>query len=434
MKKLSNIYIGLATLLLAVSCAPEHDSFEARQSTADFSKFISIGNSLAAGFADGGLYLEGQQVAFPNLIAAQMQKAGGGAFTSPFFNADQANGSGYLRLQALQDGMPVTENVTTNLAIRGTNPSGDPLYTKYTSGEINNYGVPGMRMDMAFAPGIGSVMGNPFFERLLSDSDDAEETTYFGFTTNRDHSFFSFWLGNNDVLGFATAGGVDNGTTSKLTETALFTQLLNNYITTLTAGDKKGAIANIPDVTAIPFLTTVTHAQIVSAVEQASGGQVANVFIATKQGPRPATAEDLFVLTFPTTLLGQPNDEDIPYGFHPLNPIEDQYVLDSEEVTVVHQRVNEFNMAIRQVANTNDLALVDVHAFLNKVKEGTIYNGIPLNSQFITGNAFSLDGIHLTPVGNAVVANLFIDAINRKYNASIPRVDVAQYPGVKLPD
>ena len=434
MKKLFNIYIGLATALFVVSCAPEHDSIEIKQSSADFTKFISIGNSLTAGFADGGLYLAGQQAAFPNLIAEQMQHVGGGTFTSPFFSADQANGSGYIRIQALQNGLPVTENVTNDLAIRGLNPEGNPLYTKH-SGEINNYGVPGMRLDMAFVQeGIGSVMGNPYFERLLGDNDDPMATSYLDFTTDRGHTFFSFWLGNNDALGFATAGGVENDATSTLTESALFTQLLTAYINALTAGDRKGVIANIPDVTAVPFLTTVTQPQLAAAVTQASDGEATNVFIATKQGPRPATPEDLFVLTFPTTLLGQPNEQGIPYGFHPLNPIADQYVLDSDEVARVRQRVNQFNSAIRRVADDKGLAFVDIHTFMNKVKQGMVYNGVPLSSEFITGNAFSLDGIHLTPIGNAVVANLFIEAINRKYNASIPRVDVSNYSGVRLPN
>jgi len=68
------------------------------------------------------------------------------------------------------------------------------------------------------------------------------------------------------------------------------------------------------------------------------------------------------------------------------------------------------------------------------VKTGYNYNGIHISAAFITGNAFSLDGVHLTPMGNAIVANLFIDAINAKYNSKVPKVDISLYRGVKYPN
>lgn len=431
MKRLYNVYIGLIAIAVVTSCAPSNPEFEVRQSTANFSKYIAVGNSLSAGFADGGLYLEGQRVAFPNLIAEKMQTVGGGTFVSPFFSEDQANGSGYIRLEDLVDGRPVTANVTDRLAVRGLNPQGGPLYTRYTGAEIHNLGVPGMRLDMAFAEGVGTQVGNPFFERLLPE-DEPAATTYFGFTTNRSHTFFTFWLGNNDVLGYAMNGAVHAGPTTALTEVATFTFLYNRYIDELTTGGQKGAVATIPDVTAIPYFTTVTYEQILAGV-QAVNSQVQHIFIETKQGPRAATSDDLFFLTFPTAELGQPNEGGIPFGLHPDNPIRDDLVLDSEEVQQVRTRVGQYNQVINQVASGKDLAVVNVYAFLNSVRNGLVYNGVPFSSAFISGNAFSLDGVHLTPMGNAVIANLFIEKINDRYNASIPKIDITQYSGVRMP-
>ena len=126
MKKNFKLYIGLAILGFASSCAPSLDELETSKGTADFSKFIAVGNSLTSGYADNGLYLEGQKVAFPNLMAEQFKTVGGGEFTSPFFSQEQANGSGYIQLKSLVDGNPVMEPVTTNLAIRGKSPNGGP--------------------------------------------------------------------------------------------------------------------------------------------------------------------------------------------------------------------------------------------------------------------------------------------------------------------
>lgn len=432
MKKNIKLYIGLAILGFASSCAPTLDELETSKGTADFSKFIAVGNSLTSGYADNGLYLEGQKVAFPNLMAEQFKSVGGGEFTSPFFSADQANGTGYLSLKSLEDGNPVMEQIAPQ-AIRGQNSQGGPLFTKYLD-PIQNLGVPGMRLDLAYFDGFGSEFGNPYFERLLP-TDQVGKQTYMQYATSHEHTFFSFWLGNNDVLGYATNGAAaSEDPTKQLIEVAQFTGLYTNFIDKLTENGSKGVVATIPDVTSIPFFNTVTTARLNAAVDAASGGAAKNVFIATKTGPRAATDEDLFILTFPTALLGQPNEGQIPYGMHPLNPIEDQYVLDKAEASQVASRVKAINDQIKAIAESKDIAVADVYTFLNKVKTGYNYNGVHISAAFITGNAFSLDGVHLTPMGNAIVANLFIDAINSKYKANVPTVDVSQYRGVKYPN
>jgi phospholipase/lecithinase/hemolysin len=50
-----------------------------------------------------------------------------------------------------------------------------------------------------------------------------------------------------------------------------------------------------------------------------------------------------------------------------------------------------------------------------------------MTASFVTGGAFSLDGVHPTPRGYAYISNLFINAINAKYGATLRTVDLAQY-------
>jgi len=64
------------------------------------------------------------------------------------------------------------------------------------------------------------------------------------------------WIGNNDVLGYATSGG--DGT-NPITDQALFDQAMGGIVATLTSGSSNGIIANIPSVTDAPFFTTVPH-------------------------------------------------------------------------------------------------------------------------------------------------------------------------------
>lgn len=427
-----NFYIALAAIGVVTSCKPTIEiDVPASNNQVNFSKYVAIGNSLTAGYADGGLYLSGQKNSFPNMIAEKMKRFGGGEFNTPYFTEAQHNGSGYIRLKALVNGQPVMETVTTDLAIRGLNAAGDPLYTKYT-GEISNLGVPGMRLDMAFYPGVGTTAGNPFFERLLPDNDN---TSYFTYATTKNHTFFSFALGNNDVLGYATNGAAaPTGPTNTLITTAVFTERYNQFITALTANNQKGVVATIPDVTATPYFTTVTNAALLAAASKAAGVTISALYIQTKTIPRIATDKDLFVLPFSSSgLLGVPNAQGYPYGLDPRNPIADKYVLDQSEVVEVTTRINEINTVIKTIANNKGLAVADVHAFLNKVKSGYNYNGIAISNKFITGNAFSLDGIHLTPMGYAIMANIFIDAINSKYSTQLEKVDASEYPAVLIP-
>jgi hypothetical protein len=426
------LYIALAALALTASCKPEivKELVPANKANVDFSKYIAVGNSLTAGFADGGLYLEGQQVAFPNLLAEKMKTHGGSEFKTPFFSEAQSNGSGYLRLKALENGRPVTESVGDKLAYTSAG-----VLAKSTETDINNLGIPGMRLDHS---GVGLVSaGNMYFKRLIPDN-EAGTKSYQQFVANRNHTFFSFWLGNNDVLGYATNGAVNDNPagTTVLTSLTTFKAVYTQFITQLTANGQKGVVATIPDVTSIPFFTTVTRQAILDAASAIAGSPITNIVIATKTGPRPATDNDLFVLPFSAlapTLLGKPNGAGAPYGFHQANPIEDKYVLDTEEAATIKAHINDLNKAIKDIANSKNLAIADANVFLTRLKAGILYNGIGISSAFITGNAFSLDGIHLTPMGNAIMANLAIDAINAKYGTKLEKVDASKYRGVKMP-
>ncbi|QDW23751.1 G-D-S-L family lipolytic protein [Pedobacter sp. KBS0701] len=428
-KYILNSFVA-AAILFTAACKPEIETPAGTSAgQANFSKYIAVGNSLTSGYADGGLYLEGQKVAYPNLIAVKMSSVGGGAFTSPFFTEEHSNGSGYISLTALVNGTPTLTPVIDKLAIRDAAKHLD----KY-SGEIQNLGIPGMRVDLAFAPAFSAA--NPFFERLLTDA-QVGTTSYFQYVQTKNHTFFSLWLGNNDVLGYALNGAVTVATdpTTTLTDKVTFSSLYANFLNALTAGGQKGIVGTIPDVTAVPYFNTVTVAALLNAAK-AINPAAAAIYIQTGVGTvRPATAEDLIRLPFQSEgIFGKPNSSGIPYGLHPLNPIENKWVLDKDEVIKVKDYVTSYNSSIKSLATSKGLAIADTYAYFNQVKTGINVQGVGINASFITGGAFSLDGIHLTPRGNAVIANVFIDAINAKYGSTVPNIDITQYRGVKFPN
>jgi hypothetical protein len=376
---------------------------------------------------------------YPSIMAHQMKSVGGGVFNQPLFSAAQQNGSGYLSLKGFDaSGNPIIDTVTTDLAIRGfeTIPGFGTvtLYTKYT-GDIENYGVPGIKLaEITYAP-YGNLNG--YFERMLPGDSPTNTTDYLDFVTAKPFTFFSDWLGNNDALLYATSGGAGDVLTPK----DEFAELYEASIDSLTAKGAKGVVATIPDVTSIPYFNTVTVGAILATVQKANPS-VQAIFInalvsGTTYTPRPATSSDLIVLTFPTSLIGTPVSTPYgtyPYGLTPYTPIDNQYVLDANEVALTQDYVKSYNTTIKSVAASKGLAVFDAYAYLNQVKTtGLELDGIPFTSAYISGGLFSLDGVHLTPRGYAIIADQFIEAINSKYNSNIPLASVSSYTGLLFP-
>ena len=94
---------------------------------------------------------------------------------------------------------------------------------------------------------------NPFFDIVLRNQ-GAVQLSQFQQAKALHPTFITLWIGSNDVLGFATSGGFSpNAPTSPVQFAALY-HMLADSIASLGA---KVAVANIPNVTDIPFFTTV---------------------------------------------------------------------------------------------------------------------------------------------------------------------------------
>lgn len=505
-KTLKNIGIlGLGSALL-FSCDPTIDApTPTLEGKIDASNYIAIGNSLTAGYASNGLYLEGQKVGYPVLIAGQLKLSGGGDFYAPLFSDDQKDGTGYLRLDGfLNATTPILTSVPADLdAIAGKSPfaynsslNPDSIVLKpYTGSKINNWGVPGIRVADIKTPGYG--FPNVYFGRMLSDA-EKPTATYQDKILAQNPTFFSCWLGNNDVLGYSTSGGAE--LLAQITPEATFAANYRDLLQALANQSQKpkGVVANIPDVTSIPFFTTVGPGVKLSlpanvpAFYEFKFDSVLNKVLAiganpinpgvtildtTKGSPVPTSSiamlnggtfqgDVFFTFTFApyASNLGKPGgrvwrdiiktlvkrfalpaqmeaaiwahsglDTTKPFGFSHRNPVPDVYVLNSAETAKARAAVAAFNNTIKTTADELGLAFVDANSFMRTITAGSYYDAISTNSAFLSGGVFSLDGVHLTPRGNAIAANEFIKAINAKYGTKIPVVNPGQYKGVTFP-
>ena len=504
MKNTIKFMIGLLAIGL-VSCEPEFENAVTDEGfydagDADFSNYVSLGNSLTAGYADGALYMSGQEDSYPNIMAEQFGFVGGGDFTQPL-TSDNFGG-------LLYGGVQITGNRLVLSADENGNPFPTPLdgtpttdVTTSATGPFNNMGVPGAKSFHLVTPGYGSVAGvangtaNPWFARFAT----SESTTVLADAVSLNPTFFSLWIGNNDILGYATSGGSGVDQTGNfdpstyggndITDPNVFAAAYSAQVDALVAGGAKGVLLNIPDVTSIPYFTTVPTRSIpldaatAGAVNAqfalyngALGQLVAGGFISAEEaairainfvegvnypimtdvdltdvtailigaGLDPQTAallgqlrqvksDDLVVLTA-SSALGTVPDPSNPTGVVGVSiPLQDVFVLTSTEKARVDTATQSFNAIIEGLAAANELGYVDSNAALAEVAStGHVFNGGVMTNAYVTGGGFSLDGVHLTPRGYAFCANMIIDVVNTTYNASVPKVDIGTYGTVTL--
>jgi lysophospholipase L1-like esterase len=232
--------------------------------SANFTKYVALGNSITSGYSDGALFQAGQMNAYPNLLSQQFALAGGGTFSTPMMND---NIGGLLLGGNIIQATRLIFNGSAPVNLPGT-PTTEVL--NHLAGPFNNMGVPGAKSFHLLAPNYGNPAGvatgtaNPYFARFASSA----TTSVLADAMAQQPTFFSLWIGNNDVLGYATTGG--DGTNPITPATGApgvgFDGTYNYLVTTLTSGGAKGVIANIPYVSSIPFFTTIPFNPLTASV------------------------------------------------------------------------------------------------------------------------------------------------------------------------
>ena len=272
---MKNKFIYLAILAAGfASCEPEFENEVNASYTAgeaDFSSYVAIGNSLTAGYMDGTVSRVGQTYSFPNLLAQQFALVGGGEFTQPSFAEDVNNLGGISGIAGFNTRLVIDASQERPENIAGTSTiTLTPQATAY-----NNMGVPGAKSFHLGFPGYGSL--NPYFARHATSA----TATVLGDAMSKNPTFFTNWIGANDVLTYATNGGAqpdgvtpaaDHNLTGNLnpetygfndiTNANAFESVYSTIINTLTSGGAKGVVATIPSVTSIPYFTTVPYAPL----------------------------------------------------------------------------------------------------------------------------------------------------------------------------
>lgn len=440
----------LAVSLLLNACTPSLDEPRYSAGTANFRSYVAVGGSFTAGFTAGALTRQGQLESFPALLAAKFALADGGPFRQPLVNP--GNGFAYDRISQQYRG---SLQLINRLNCRGAADLGlstlpvNPLDFTYIGMNMpyNNMGVPGAKSYQLYSQtlGKGSSAGNPYYHRFATDTGiiGGLTSTVIGDALQNDPTFFTLWIGTNDVMDYALAGGAVQGDPERaITPLPVFQAAIDTIVENLTANQTQGVMANIPDLQDIPFFTTIPYNGLVLSQAQADSlNLLAPAGIAYAAGANPfvvytgTTGGSIRQLRPGELVLRTVSVDDIlcnKLGTS-LNPIPSDRILDSAEVAEINTAVAAFNAKLRSTALQKNLAFADINALFRRLSAGILYNGVQYTTTYLSGGAFSVDGFHPNGRGYALIANEFIRVINARYNSNLPFCDVHASTGVLFP-
>lgn len=435
-------YLLCTALLFSAACDTEDELIEERlaenpvltdgpltgtSGSVNFSKYVAIGNSLTAGLMDATLYSSGQVNAFPNILANHLDAVEGisiGEFNQPDINS--INGFNILVNDLSDPEPPFAGRFVLDLSIPGPVPTVGELPTPYGGDRsaLNNFGVPGARLLDVLVPGYAQF--NPLYGRFAS----APDASVLGDATAAQGTFFTLWLGSNDVLGWAGSGGAapdgeedptaEQTNISTLTSVSSFQQAYAAALQGMLAAspEAKGVAITIPSVTLSPLFRAVPYNPIpldeanANALNQGYADYNGGIQAAAQFGviseeeaalrsisftggainPVVIADEDLTDIVLPNPEGGDPivlpkirqsnpsdllifnvapllgsNTEGGPYGLQV--PVENQFVLTLNEQVTLNTRIATFNAIIAQTvaATQGNVALMDINAIYANV-------------------------------------------------------------------
>ncbi|SDT87613.1 hypothetical protein SAMN04487762_0172 [Polaribacter sp. Hel1_33_78] len=438
----------------------------------DFSKYVSVGASFTAGYTDGAMFIAAQENSFPNILAGIFGTEfkqplmndnigglvyGGAAVQPPRFYFD---GAGPARLSAT----PTTE------------------LTAVLSGPFNNFGAPGAKSFHLGVPGYGQLnpyfgrMASSPTATVLGDA-LAQNPTFFTLSEIGGNDVLGYALsGGSGVdrspntaenLNPANYGGND------ITNPNVFAQVFSDMVTALTANGAKGVVANVPYITdlanfiTIPYnpipMDAATAGAVSSAYAQYNGGiqqafaylvavtpmtqEMADAEIAKRTisftagqnavvimdedltdltainpgliSMRQTTSDDLLVLAS-SAIIGTLADPSNPASVNGVGvPLADQWALTPQEQASIRTATDAYNTTIATVAASNpNVALVDFKGVLTEASTGIMFDNYTMTTSLVTGGLVSLDGVHLTARGYALMANKILASIDVEFGSN----------------
>jgi hypothetical protein len=440
----------LALLVFCAGCKPDADVPSFHGGDADVSRYVVIGDNFLSGYQDGALRYDHELRSIGAMLGAQLEHAGGRTFVQNTVDSFSIGWhskpweSWYVKASQLGNRTDC-EGVTSLGPVKQFTSVTAAMFYLENRGPRPNYdfSIPFATTADFFQPSFGAdpftTNQNPFYHHIAANP---------GVSTVKQEvvasapTFFSMWLGMENIFSFARRGG----TGAPMISSAQFAAHLDSLLQPLTAAGAKGVIANLPDFRSFPYYTLIPWNG--AELTQSKADSLNNIYIVSGLTHINFHAGDNgFVIDDPAAPFGVRQMHggeyitlSVPLDSMKCNymgilfqTIPDQYALDSAEVAEIDAAVAAYNAVISQKAAQYNLALVDANRFLKNVESGIKWDGVDFNATFVSGGFYSLDGYHPHEKGYALLTNEFIKAINTKFGAAIPTLNCFECTGVLFP-
>lgn len=394
--------IGVLTLLIGCT-PPVIDQPSLSKGNIDFSNYVALGNDYAIGLTDFGVFESGQRNCYPALLAHQFDQIEKCAFPQAYLDKGMDS---YWRIDSA--GATFYDCMMYN-AIHRLEMTGGGITMPHVSGSVHNIASPCVRLSE-----INNPIHCPYLKRL-----DNTEGSYINLIHAHAPTFFTMDLGMADVWKYAYWGGSNSSLPSEET-------FEHNYIKVLDAlkvHTDKGVIMTIPDITLTPYLASAR-----------------NLFV----NPNNCEPVAFYLEVAPGVNVQGANYELIPLnakweilsnqrGFSRNNPLINKDVLTAEEAQLLKNKIVNYNTIIRKLAAQYQYPLLDLEKIQKGLKApGIQVDGVNITDEYILGGFYSLDGYTPTARGQALITNNIIRLLNHTYNASIPLLNLTEYPTLDI--
>lgn len=393
--RLSAAVLGLLVAAAACNNDTLNRPFANTPVDALFARYVSMGNSITAGFQSAGINDSTQQQSYAVLLAHAMR--------SPFF-PPLLNKPGCpppftnVFTQARLSG-----GTATTCALRAI-PSEPPPF-------VSNTAVPGAEVEDLFNNLDTASNANSLTQFILGGLSQV------GMLRRAQPTFVSLWIGNNDVLGAATSSS-NGGDSTKITSVANFTARYGALLDSIEAvGPRGGILIGVANVTAIPFFSRGSTYLGAKVANQLPPTMTVTLNCAPPRGDSVLVPFPFGAALVGAAAAGQPTTLDCS---------EIQTVQPAELVKLV-AAVTAYNAFISQQATARGWAYLDPNTALDSLRAvATAVRPFPLIGQPCSANpfgtAFSCDAVHPSAATHRLIAQKLRDAINAAYTTDIPPI------------
>lgn len=229
------------------------------------------------------------------------------------------------------------------------------------------------------------------------------------------------WLGANDLLKYIFSGG-----TSTIPDSPAQMQSdIASIITQLQGAGARVAVANLPDLLSLAYFEVGGNEWQMLRPKHAE--LVQNYGI----GTRARLTRHGYNRIVQALKAGKP----LPQLHAPGSGVEPDY-LSLDFIAQIQALNTAYNAAIAAAAQQTGAPLVDIHGAFTQIANN---GGVPINPGVCCtleyeGGLLSLDGLHPSNTGYAIISNVFIRTLDSAYGLSIPPLSNARISSIYLAD